>query len=224
MHITTSVSDDLVGMLGDVGAIVFYLIVWGLVFAGTALFFGIFVPFVTGDSLLFAAGLIAASASGVDIWVLTIGVGIAAFLGDQVGFLLGRRFGRPYLDKRGGARTQKAIAKTEWFYHTFGWWSVVIARFVPWGRVFIPVIAGVGKMAYLRFVTANLVGALAWGVGITLIGYFAASIPAVKAGSYVIAGIVITASIIAGIRAWRIDRAERAAATASSPGTSTSEG
>ncbi|AMB60311.1 hypothetical protein AWU67_03255 [Microterricola viridarii] len=223
---TASVSDDLVGLLGDVGTIIFYLIVWGLVFAGTALFFGIFVPFVTGDSLLFAAGLIAASASGVDIWVLTIGVGIAAFLGDQVGFLLGRRFGRPYLDKRGGPRTQKAIAKTEWFYTTFGWWSVVIARFVPWGRVFIPVIAGVGRMAYLRFVTANLVGALAWGVGITLIGYFAASIPAVKAGSYVIAGIVITASIIAGIRAWRSDKAERAelAAHPVTPGAPTSEG
>lgn len=207
---TLSVSDDLVGMLGDVGVVLFYLIVWGLVFAGTALFVGVFVPFVTGDSLLFASGLIAATAAGIDIWVLTIGTGIAAFLGDQVGFILGRRFGRPYLAKRGGARTQKAIAKTEWFYETFGWWSVVIARFIPWGRVFIPVIAGFGNMAYLRFVTANLVGALAWGVGITLIGYYAASIPGVKAGSYVIAGVVIAASVIAGIRAWRADRAERA--------------
>lgn len=204
-----SVSDDLVGMLGDVGVLLFYLIVWGLVFAGTALFVGVFVPFVTGDSLLFASGLIAASAAGIDIWILAIGTGVAAFLGDQVGFLIGRRYGRPYLDKRGGPRTQKAIAKTEWFYNTFGWWSVVIARFVPWGRVFVPVIAGFGKMAYMRFITANLVGALAWGVGITVIGYFAASIPGVKAGAYVIAGVVIAASVIAGIRAWRQDRAER---------------
>lgn len=221
-----SVSDELAGMLGDVGVVLFYLIVWGLVFAGTALFVGIFVPFVTGDSLLFASGLIAASASGIDIWVLAIGTGIAAFLGDQVGFLIGRRYGRPYLDRRGGARTQKAIAKTEWFYNTFGWWSVVIARFVPWGRVFVPVIAGFGKMAYMRFITANLVGALAWGVGITVIGYFAASIPGVKAGSYVIAGLVITASIIAGIRAWRADKAERAEETfrATVAGTNTSEG
>lgn len=221
-----SVSDELAGMLGDVGVVLFYLIVWGLVFAGTALFVGVFVPFVTGDSLLFASGLIAASASGIDIWILAIGTGIAAFLGDQVGFLIGRRYGRPYLDKRGGARTQAAIAKTEWFYITFGWWSVVIARFVPWGRVFVPVIAGFGKMAYMRFITANLVGALAWGVGITVIGYFAASIPGVKAGSYVIAGIVITASIIAGIRAWRADKAGRADETlrASVTGTNTSEG
>lgn len=204
-----SVSDDLVDMLGDVGVVLFYLIVWGLVFAGTALLAGVFVPFVTGDSLLFASGLIAASTPGIEIWVLAIGTGIAAFLGDQVGFLLGRRFGRPYLERRGGQRTQAAIAKTEWFYVTFGWWSVVIARFIPWGRVFIPVIAGFGKMAYMRFLTANIVGALAWGVGLTVIGYFAASVPGVKAGAYIIAGIVIAASVVAGIRAWRADRAER---------------
>ena len=93
-------------LLGQVGVVVFYLVVWGLVFAGTALFVGVFIPFVTGDSLLFAAGIIAAGASGIDIWVLAIGVGIAAFLGDQVGFLLGRRYGRPYLDRRGGPRMQ----------------------------------------------------------------------------------------------------------------------
>ncbi|MGO7983821.1 DedA family protein, partial [Rhizobium johnstonii] len=90
--------------------------------------------------------LIAGTASGVNIWVLAIGTGIAAFAGDQVGFWLGRKYGRPYLDRRGGPRTRKAIDRTEWFYRTFGWWSVVIARFVPWGRVFIPVIAGVGRM------------------------------------------------------------------------------
>lgn len=202
-------------MLGDLGVVVFYLAVWGLVFAGTALFVGVFIPFVTGDTLLFASGLIAGTAAGVDIWILAIGVGVAAFLGDQVGFLIGRRYGRPYLVKRGGPRTQKMIAKTEWFYKTFGWWSVVIARFMPWGRVFIPVIAGFGNMVYMRFVSANLVGALAWGVGVTVIGYFAASIPGVKAGAYVIAGIVIAASIIAGIRAWRADRASRATPTTS---------
>ena len=106
---------------------------------------------------------------------------------------------------------QGVIARTEHFYRTFGWWSVVIARFIPWGRVFVPVIAGVGRMGYARFVTANIVGALAWGVGITVIGYYAASIPEVKVLAYVIAGVFITASVIAGIRAWRLERADRAA-------------
>ena len=58
---------------------------------------------------------------------------------------------------------QRVIARTEHFYRTFGWWSVVIARFIPWGRVFVPVIAGVGRMGYARFVTANIVGALRVG-------------------------------------------------------------
>jgi membrane-associated protein len=203
---TAALDQQLGGMLHDLGPIIFYLVVWGLVFAGTAFFLGIFLPFITGDSLLFGAGLVTAASSNLNIWILAIGVGIAAFLGDQVGFLFGRHFGRPYLDKRGGPRTRAAIVRTEKFYETYGWWSIVIARFIPWGRVFIPVIAGFGRMNYFRFLSANLVGALAWGVMLTVVGYFAASIPGVKAASYIIAAFFILASIVAGIRAWRADR------------------
>jgi membrane-associated protein len=102
--------------------------------------------------------------------------------------------------------------KTESFYRKFGWWSVVVARFMPWARVFVPVIAGVGRMNYYKFLSSNLVGALAWGVGLTLTGYYAAAIPEVKNAAYVIAGSFITASIVFGIRAWRRDRAEMKAA------------
>ncbi len=77
------------------GPFLFYAIVWGLVFVGTGLFVGAFVPFVTGDSLLFAAGLIAASSSNINVAILVGGVFIAAFLGDQVGFIIGRHYGRP---------------------------------------------------------------------------------------------------------------------------------
>ena len=121
------------GQLNDVfvhtGAVIFYLVVWALVFAGTAVFLGVFIPFITGDSLLFASGLVAASTANLNIVVLAVGTGLAAFLGDQVGFLLGRRYGRGYLDRHGGRRTQAAIAKTESFYLGYGWWSVVIARY-----------------------------------------------------------------------------------------------
>jgi len=204
------------GQLGDFlassGPVLFYLAVWGLVFAGTALFVGVVIPFLTGDSLLFAAGIIAGTASDhLSIWVLAIGVGAAAFAGDQVGFWYGRRFGKPVLQKRGGAWVQRAVAKTERFYELFGWWSVVIGRYIPWGRVFVPPIAGISRMSYPKFATANLVGAFAWGVSITVIGYFAASNPQVRVASYVIAGIVIAISVIAGIRAWRLDRAGRVA-------------
>ncbi|NBW73793.1 MAG: DedA family protein, partial [Microbacteriaceae bacterium] len=189
----------------SLGALFFYLVVWGLVFAGTGLFIGAFIPFITGDSLVFAAGLVAAT-SEVNIWVMATGVGIAAWLGDQVGYTLGRHYGRPYLDKRKGSWIKTGIEKSEKLFQAWGWWAIVIARFMPWARVFVPAIAGISRMNYYKFFSANLVGALAWGTGLTLTGYYSASIPAVKSASYVIAGFFITASLIAGIRVWLRNR------------------
>jgi membrane-associated protein len=178
-----------------------------LVFAGTGLFVGAFIPFITGDSLVFAAGLIAAAhASQVNIIVMATGVGIAAWLGDQVGFTLGCHFGRPYLDKRKGKWIKRGIERSEALFTAWGWWAVVVARFMPWARVFVPVVAGIAKMNYYKFFSSNLVGALAWGTGLTLAGYYSASIPAVKNASYLIAGLFITASLIAGLRIWLQNR------------------
>ena len=84
------------GWFDVVGPLLFYAVVFGLVFAGTGLFIGAFIPFITGDSLVFAAGLVAAAnADVINIFVMVIGVGIAAWLGDQVGYALGRHYGRP---------------------------------------------------------------------------------------------------------------------------------
>ena len=187
----------------QIGPILFVAAVWALVFAGTGLLIGAFIPFITGDSLVFAAGLVAASfPESINIWALSIGIGIFAWLGDQVGYTLGRHFGRPYLDKRQGAIIQSAIGNTEKFYQAWGWWAVVIARFIPMARVLIPVIAGIGKMNYYKFFSANLVGAVVWGMGLSLAGYFAASIPLVKDATYILAVLVIAASLVAGIRSW----------------------
>ena len=205
--IHASISDQIVGWFPDLGSNLFYLVVWGLVFAGTGLFVGAFIPFITGDSLVFAAGLIAASsANNVNIWVMAIGVGIAAWLGDQVGFTLGRHYGRPYLDKRKGKWIKAGITKSENLFTAWGWWAVVIARFMPWARVFVPVVAGIAKMNYYKFFSANLVGALAWGTGLTLCGYYSASIPVVKNASYLIAAFFIVGSLIAGLRVWLLNR------------------
>ena len=207
MHNFASISDQISGWSTDTGPILFYLVVWGLVFAGTGLMVGAFIPFITGDSLVFAAGLVAATpGSGVNIWVMAIGIGISAWLGDQVGYTLGRHFGRPYLDKRQGAWIQKAIARSDAFYEKWGWWAVVIARFVPMVRALVPPIAGIAKMNYSKFFSSNLVGAIAWGVGLNLAGFYAASIPAVKNASYLIAAGFITASIVMGIRSWLANR------------------
>ena len=200
MFLAAALTGQVTDWLNSYGPFLFYLIVWGLVFAGTGLLIGAFIPFITGDSLIFAAGVLAATSDSVDIQVLTIGIGLAAFIGDQTGFVLGRHFGRPYLDKREGPKLKSAIAKSEKFYHELGWWAVVVSRFMPWARVLVPAIAGIARMNYYKFLSANFVGALAWGVGLTLAGYYAATIPAVKTGSYAIATFFIVGSIIAGIR------------------------
>jgi len=200
--LSAALTSQVTEWLNSYGSALFYLIVWGLVFAGTGFFIGAFVPFITGDSLIFAAGLLAATNDSVNIWVLTIGIGLAAFIGDQTGFVLGRHFGRPYLDERNGPRLKSAIVKSEKFYAELGWWAVVVARFMPWARVLVPAIAGIARMNYYKFLSANFVGAIAWGVGLTLAGYYAATIPAVKTGSYAIATFFIVGSIVAGIRSW----------------------
>jgi membrane-associated protein len=207
INIVTSLSEDIVGWFDVVGPLLFYTVVFGLVFAGTGLFVGAFIPFITGDSLVFAAGLVAAAnADVINIYVMVVGVGIAAWLGDQVGYALGRHYGRPYLDKREGKWLRTAISKSEIYYERYGWWSIVVARFVPWGRVIIPALAGISRMNYYKFFSANLAGALLWGCGLTLAGYFTYSIPWVRSTVYVIAAVVILLSVIAGVRTWRENR------------------
>jgi membrane-associated protein len=88
------------------------------------------------------------------------------------------------------------IARADRFYDKTGWWAVVAARFFPWIRTFVPPIAGASRMNYYKFLSANALGALLWGVGITLAGFYAATLPWVKSSSYAIAAFFITASIV----------------------------
>jgi membrane-associated protein len=202
VFLAAALTGQVTDWLNSYGPVLFCLIVWGLVFAGTGLLIGAFIPFITGDSLIFAAGVLAATNDSIEIRVLTIGIGLAAFVGDQTGFVLGRHFGRPYLDKREGPKLKSAIAKSEKFYQQLGWWAVVVSRFMPWARVLVPAIAGIARMNYYKFLGANFVGAISWGVGLSLAGYYAATIPAVKTGSYAIATFFIVGSIVAGLRSW----------------------
>lgn len=204
--ISAALTGQVTEWLDRFGPYLFYFVVFGLVFAGTGLFIGAFIPFITGDSLIFAAGVLAATTDRISIQVLAIGVGIAAFFGDQVGFVLGRHYGRPYLDKREGPRIRTAIEKSESFYENLGWWAVVVARFIPWARVLVPAIAGIARMNYYKFLGANLVGALAWGMALPIAGYYAVTIPMVKSVTYAIATFFIVGSIVAGIKSWLNNR------------------
>ena len=186
--------------LSSLAPFIFYLVVAAIVFIETGLLFGFFLP---GDSILFSAGLVAAAHGNINIVILVSAIFLAAFFGDQVGFVIGRVVGRPYLDKKKSPRVKRMISNAEDFYDKTGWWAVVAARFFPWIRTFVPPIAGAAKMNYYKFLSANALGALLWGVGITLAGFYAATLPWVKSSSYAIATFFIAASLISALVNYR---------------------
>jgi membrane-associated protein len=174
-----------------------YVAMGAIVFIETGILIAFFLP---GDSILFAAGLIAATRDDTNIVFLVTIIFIAAFLGDQVGYVLGRKYGRAYLEKRSSPRIDRMVKRSEDFYEKYGWSAVILARFYPWIRTFMPPIAGIGKMNYYKFLAANALGAFLWGVGITMLGYFAASIPVLKDSSRAIAAFFILLTIALTIR------------------------
>jgi membrane-associated protein len=186
--------------LSTLAPFIFYLIVGAIVFIETGLLFGFFLP---GDSILFSAGLVAAAHGNINILILVSIIFLAAFFGDQVGFVIGRVVGRPYLDRKQSPRMRRMIVNAENFYEKTGWWAVVAARFFPWIRTFVPPIAGAAMMNYYKFLSANALGALLWGVGITLTGFYAASLPWVKSSAYAIAAFFIIASLISALVNYR---------------------
>jgi len=187
----------------SISPILLYVLIGAIVFVETGILLGFFLP---GDSILFSAGLVAAAHGNVNIVILVTVIFLAAFVGDQVGFVLGRKIGRPYLERHNGPRVQKMIERSERFYERTGWWAVVAARFFPWIRTFVPPIAGASHMNYYKFLSANALGALLWGVGITLAGYYAATLPWVKTSSYAIAAFFITASVVSSLVSYRRHR------------------
>ena len=145
---------------------------WLIVFAESGLLIGFFLP---GDSLLFVAGLLAKKGD-LNIVAVSGGCFVAAGLGDQVGYMFGKRVG-PALFKRPNSRLfkQEYVERTHDFFEKNGPKTIVLARFVPVVRTFAPIVAGVGTMPYKTFVRYNVVGGLLWAVGVTQLGYWAGS-------------------------------------------------
>jgi membrane-associated protein len=145
-----------------------YLIVWTIVFVESGLLIGFFLP---GDTLLVAAGIVCASGRG-NIAILCAGVVVAAIVGDNVGYTIGQRAGRPLLERRDGrVLNQRNLRRATEFYDRFGSPTIVVARVVPMVRTFAPLIAGCTSMRYRTFFTWNVVGGILWGVGVPYAGY-----------------------------------------------------
>jgi membrane-associated protein len=140
-----------------------------IVFAESGLFFGFFLP---GDSLLFTAGILA-SQGFLNITILVICVWAAAILGDTVGYWFGAKIGIKMFNKeKSWFFNKKYPERASEFYVKYGKKAIVLARFIPVVRTFVPIMAGVGKMDYRTFIAYNIIGGTIWSVGLTLTGYF----------------------------------------------------
>jgi membrane-associated protein len=150
-----------------------------IVFAETGLLVGFLLP---GDTLLIISGLLTHTSLvfGVDIWWVCLAIGLAAFVGGEVGYLIGHKFGPSIFErKESGLFSVKNVERTNAFFERFGALAVILARFVPIVRTFTPIAAGVGHMNYKKYSLYNLIGALLWGVGLTFFGYLIGYIPPV---------------------------------------------
>jgi membrane-associated protein len=186
-----------------------------IVFAETGLMVGFFLP---GDSLLVTAGVFAA-AGHLNIWTLNILLVAAAIIGDTVGYWIGRQAG-PALFKRPKSRFfhPEHLRRAHNFYEKHGGKTIILARFMPIVRTFAPVVAGMGRMEYRRFVSFNVFGGLLWVLSMTLIGYYLGQFAWVRRNIEIVILIVIFLSILPGIIAYVRERSKgQKSPTASTP-------
>lgn len=198
--------------------------VGAIIFAETGLLIGFLLP---GDTLLILSGILAheragsgVNVFGTSVWVVALVIGLAAFLGGEVGYLIGHHFGpRIFERKESGLFSKKNVDRTNAFFVRFGGPAVILARFVPIVRTFAPIAAGVSHMPWKKYSLFNLIGAVIWGVGLTMFGYLIAQIPGVpefveKYIDFVLIGVVLVIAVPTAIHYVRSVVAARRLASA----------
>ncbi|MEV4311700.1 DedA family protein [Actinocrispum sp. NPDC049592] len=164
------------GWLSTNGPLVVWLVVLSFVFLECAFVVGLFLP---GDSLLFTAGLVLAQQGTHDVqaWSLSIVATIVAVVGNQLGYVLGRRAGSSLTGRLGGRMLSvERLAKARDFLDRRGFWAIVLARWIPWIRTLAPLIAGAAAMDSRRYMTATATGAVLWVPTLVLLGYYGAGV------------------------------------------------
>lgn len=169
-----------------------YVILFGIVFMETGL---VVTPFLPGDSLLFAAGALAAMGSFkiVFLWIL---MALAAVLGDTVNYWIGHKVGRGVFEKGSKLFKKEYLEEGEAFYAKYGGAAIFLGRFVPIVRTFVPFVAGVSKMSYKHFITYNIIGGLTWVSLFLLSGFWFGNIPFVKDNFHYVVIVIILISIV----------------------------
>ena len=173
-----------------------YGILFLIIFVETGL---VVMPFLPGDSLLFAAGALAASTGKMDPWLLGALLFIAAVLGDTVNYHIGRFIGPRVFEMNSRLINKQHLTKTQEFFARHGGKTIIFARFIPFARTFAPFVAGAGSMSYKFFLTYNLIGAFCWVASFVTLGYLFGNMPVVKDNfTHLIFGIIII-SVLPGI-------------------------
>jgi membrane-associated protein len=176
-----------------------YGLLFLIVFCETGL---VVTPFLPGDSLLFVAGAVAA-AGGMNIALLTTALVCAALLGDNVNYWVGRTLGLKVVSR---FINRAHLQRTQEFYKRHGGKTIVLARFVPIVRTYVPFVAGLGTMPYPRYIAYCVAGALLWVVLLSQIGYWFGNIPQVKSNLTVVTLAIVALSISPGVIAWLRNR------------------
>jgi membrane-associated protein len=185
-----------------------YVILFFVIFAETGL---VVTPFLPGDSLIFAAGALAAS-TDLDPVILFLLLGTAAVLGDAANYTIGHKIGARAFDGSIKFLKKEYLDKTHAFYEKHGNKTIFLARFVPIVRTFAPFVAGVGNMTYAHFATYNVVGAIVWVGLFTAAGYFFGEIPFVKENFEFVVIAIILISVLPAVYEWWKARNEKPAA------------
>ncbi|HKS35945.1 MAG TPA: DedA family protein [Verrucomicrobiae bacterium] len=195
-------------LVSDYGAWV-YAILFLIVFCETGL---VVTPFLPGDSLLFAAGAIAAGGR-LDVFLLMLLLLVAAIAGDTVNYWIGNLAGHKLVARFPRLIQKKHLDRTHDFFERYGGKTIIIARFVPIVRTFAPFVAGIGQMTYTRFMSFNIVGALLWVLLLVPAGYFFANVSFVKKNFSLVILAIIFLSILPAVfefwREWRRSRNSR---------------
>jgi len=193
VHLTTFVQEHGVWVYG---------LLFLIVFCETGL---VVTPFLPGDSLLFVAGAVAA-AGGMDITLVMATLVAAALCGDNVNYWVGRTLGVKVFSR---FINRAHLQRTHDFYERHGGKTIILARFVPIVRTYVPFVAGLGSMPYLRYLAFCVAGALIWVVSLCLLGYLFGNIPAVKSNLTVVILAIVALSISPGVIAWLRSRLAR---------------
>ncbi|WP_353480548.1 VTT domain-containing protein [Haliscomenobacter sp.] len=181
------IDDNLLIMVNQYGNLV-YIILFLIIFAETGL---VVTPILPGDSLLFAAGALAASAQKLDITILILIFFVGAVLGNTVNYAIGRYFGPRIFQIKSRWIKMEYLERTKAFYDKYGATAVVLSRFVPIFRSFVPFIAGVGQMSWGKYMAYTVFSAFIWVVPITVLGYLFGNVPIVKENfSLVVLGVI----------------------------------